>query len=366
MSGVWGKNIVISIFGESHGRSIGITMNGIPAGLTLDLKLINKELQRRSPGGKDFSSERNEEDDFEILSGYFNNKTTGSPLCAIIMNRDNKHKDYKDLRYIMRPSHADYTGYIKHKGFNDYRGGGHFSGRLTAPLVLAGAIAKQLLMKKNIFIGSHIKSILNVEDDSFDELNVELELLKELYIKDFPVLDENQGKKMKEIISTAKKESDSVGGIIETAIINLPPGMGEPFFDSIESRLSQMMFSIPAVKAIEFGRGFDITKIKGSQAKDEYIIEKGQIKTLANNNGGILGGISNGMPIIFNIAIKPTPSIGQKQRTIDMGKMQETSLQIQGRHDPCILPRAIPVVEAGAALVILDLLIEKEGKAWMS
>lgn len=366
MSGVWGKNIVISIFGESHGKTIGITMDGIPAGVSLDLNHINKELQRRSPGRNDFSSERNEEDDFEILSGYFNNKTTGSPLCAIIKNKDNKLKDYKDLRYIMRPSHADYTGYIKHKGFNDYRGGGHFSGRLTAPLVLAGAIAKQILMKKNIIIGSHIKSILHINDSNFNELNVEHELLKNLHIKDFPVIDESQGKKMQEIISTAKNESDSVGGKIETAIIDIPPGLGEPFFDSIESRLSQMMFSIPGVKAIEFGRGFDITKIKGSQAKDEYIIEKGQIKTLANNNGGILGGISNGMPIIFNIAIKPTPSIGQKQRTIDMEKMQQVSLQIQGRHDPCILPRAIPVVEAGTALVILDLLIEKEGKSWMS
>ena len=366
MSGIWGKNIIITIFGESHGEAIGIIIDGIPAGISFDQNQIKKELQRRSPGRNDFSTARQEEDHFEILSGYFKEHTTGSPLSAIIRNKDAVSKDYKEIESIMRPAHADYTAHIKYKGFNDYRGGGHFSGRLTAPLVLAGAIAKQLLMIKNIVVGSHIKSILNIEDKTFNTLYIKEELLKALHHKNFPVRDEGQGKKMQEVITTAKNQLDSVGGMIETAIINIPPGLGEPFFDSLESRLSQMIFSIPAVKAIEFGRGFDIARMKGSQAKDEYSIKEGKVRINSNHNGGILGGISNGMPVLFNIAIKPTPSIGKVQRSIDIEKMQEVKLEIQGRHDACILPRAIPVVEAATALVILDLLIEKEGKSWMS
>lgn len=366
MGGIWGKNIILSIFGESHGSGIGLVIDGLPPGLSLDLDLINKELQRRAPGRDKLSSQRREEDEFEILSGYFNSRTTGTPLCGIIRNKDSKPEDYKELKDIIRPGHGDYPGYIKYKGFNDYRGGGHFSGRLTAPIVFAGAIAKQVLMKKNILIGSHIKRIFNIEDRIFNKSYISENLLREIANKDFPVIEDTQGKKMKEVIANIKNEKDSVGGEIETAILNIPPGLGQPFFHSIESRLSQMMFSIPSVKAIEFGSGFDMARAKGSQVKDEYIIEGDQIKTIENHNGGITGGISNGMPIVFNIGIKPTPSIGQVQRTVNIKEMKEIEINIRGRHDPCILPRTVPVVEGGTALVILDLLIEMEGRSWMS
>ncbi|TCO73814.1 chorismate synthase [Marinisporobacter balticus] len=365
MSGIWGNNIKLSIFGESHGKGIGIVMDGLPAGIPLDLDGIKKEMQRRAPGRNEISTPRKEKDDFDLLSGYFNNKTTGTPLCCIIYNTNQQSKDYAAIKDTMRPGHADYTGYAKYFGSNDYRGGGHFSGRITAPLVFAGAVAKQILEKKNIIIGSHIKNIGNINDHAFDPLNIKGDVLKKMIDKTFPVIDADKGLKMKEMILKAKEEMDSVGGIIETAVVNFPVGVGSPFFDSIESKLAHILFSIPAVKGVEFGVGFDIAKMKGSVSNDAYFIEKDQIKTYTNHNGGILGGISNGMPILFRTAFKPTPSIGKIQKTIDIKKRENIETQVKGRHDPCIVPRAVPVVEGAAAIGLLDLMIEKDGIGWM-
>ncbi|WP_066504050.1 chorismate synthase [Abyssisolibacter fermentans] len=361
MSGMWGKNIRLSIFGESHGECIGIVIDGLKAGIQLDLDYIRHEMKRRAPGNSLLSTPRKEKDEFEIMSGYFNNRTTGSPLCCMIKNNNTKSRDYDKTKHLMRPGHADYTGYIKHGGFNDYRGGGHFSGRLTAPLVFAGAIAKQILEKDyNIFIGSHIKSISNIEDQVFGENTLDLDYICTLRNADLAVINTKIKEKMKKEIIKAKEQNDSVGGVIETAIINVIPGLGEPFFDSVESRLSQMLFSVPAVKGVEFGAGFDITRLKGSEANDEYKIENGIVKTLSNNNGGILGGITNGMPIIFRTAIKPTPSIAKQQTTINIKEKANSTIVIEGRHDPCIVPRALPVIDSVAALVMLDMIWERK------
>lgn len=361
MSGIWGNNIKLSIFGESHGKSIGIVIDNLPAGIELDFDYINNEMKRRAPGKNEISTSRKESDEFEILSGFFNNKTTGTPLCAVIYNKNQHSKDYESIKSIMRPSHADYTGHIKYLGFNDYRGGGYFSGRLTAPLVFAGAVAKQILEKKDIVIGSHIKSIGDINEKYFDFVNIKDKLLKEIIKKDFPVMDDEVGQKMKELILKAKEENDSVGGIVETAVVNLPPGIGSPFFDSVESKLAHILFSIPGVKGIEFGAGFYITRMKGSSANDEFYIDEDKVKAYTNNNGGLLGGITNGMPIIFRTAFKPTPSIGKPQKTVDISKKENVEVNINGRHDPCIVQRALPVVEAACAVSVLDLLREGDG-----
>ncbi|SDZ06445.1 chorismate synthase [Proteiniborus ethanoligenes] len=361
MSGIWGKNLKLSIFGESHGKGIGIVINGLPAGLELDFELIDKEMKRRLPGRDNISTKRKESDSFEIISGYFNKNTTGTPLCVIIPNEDKKSQDYDKIRELLRPGHADYTGYMKYKGFSDYRGGGHFSGRLTAPLVFAGAIAKQILMKNNIVIGSHILSIGHVQDDYFDLAQVDINTINKINTKEFPVINEEKGRKMIELIQEVKSEQDSIGGTIEAAILNLKAGIGDPFFDSVESKLSHLLFSIPGVKGVEFGRGFEITKLKGSQANDQYYIQNEEIKTYTNNNGGILGGITNGMPVIFRVGIKPTPSIGLKQKTVNIKAMENVEIKIDGRHDPCIIPRAVPVVEAVSGLAVLDLIMEHGG-----
>jgi len=356
MSGVWGNKIKLSIFGESHGKAIGITIDGLEPGIELDLDYINKEMERRAPGKNKLSTPRKEEDSFQILSGYFNGRTTGTPLCAVIYNTNQHSKDYEKTKNLMRPSHGDFTGYVKYNGFNDYRGGGHFSGRITAPLVFAGAVCKQILEKRGIVIGSHVKSIEKLEDKSFDMLKIDAEKLKVLRENAFPVLDETVGSKMQETIIKAREEKDSVGGVIETAVINLPVGIGDPYFDSVESTLAQLLFSVPGVKGIEFGAGFDIAKMKGSEANDEYYIDGDKTKTYSNNNGGILGGITNGMPLVFRVAMKPTPSISKVQRTVDIEKKENAKIEIEGRHDPCIVPRALPVIEAVAAIAILDLL----------
>ncbi|KYH29538.1 MULTISPECIES: chorismate synthase [Clostridium] len=356
MSGVWGNKIKYSIFGESHGNSIGIIIDGLPSGIELDIEEINREMRRRAPGKNKFSTARNEKDEFQIQSGYFNNRTTGTPLCITIKNSDQHSKDYEKTKSLLRPSHADYTGFIKYEGFNDYRGGGHFSGRLTAPIVFAGAVAKQILKKQGIIIGSHIKSIGTVEDNYFDSVNIKKELLEELSKKEFPTIDEEKALKMKEEILKAREELDSIGGIVECAILNLPAGIGSPFFNSVESILSSLMFSIPAVKGVEFGAGFNISRMKGSQANDEFFIENDNIKTYTNNNGGILGGITNGMPLIFRVAFKPTASIAKEQRTVNIVTRENTMIRIEGRHDPCIVQRAVPVVEAAAAMGILELI----------
>lgn len=358
MSSVWGDNIKLSIFGESHGKAIGISIDGLPPGIELDIEKIKIEMKRRAPGNNRLSTSRLEKDEFEILSGYFNNRTTGTPLSAIIRNTNPKSKDYEKIKDFPRPGHGDFTGYKKYFGHNDYRGGGHFSARITAPLVFAGAIGSQILKTKGIIIGSHIKSIGDVEDSSFDFTEVSPKLLENLKSKRLATIDEGKASLMEKLILDTKEEKDSIGGVVELAVINPTIGIGSPFFHSIESKLSQMIFSIPGVKGIEFGTGFNISKMKGSQANDEFYIEEGKVKTYTNNNGGILGGIANGMPIIFRVALKPTPSIGKTQRTINMVKNENTEIQVDGRHDPCIVVRALPVLEAATAIVILDLLME--------
>ncbi len=361
MSSMFGNKLKISIFGESHGVAIGVTLDGLPSGIELDLNYINEQMLRRVPGNSNLSTTRNEKDLYNILSGYFNGKTTGTPLCAIIYNEDKKSKDYDILKHNMRPGHSDYPGFIKYLGFNDYRGGGHFSGRITAPLLFAGAIAMQILEKnKNIYIGSRIKNISKIQDEDISNLNINS--LKNLKNMKFPVISEDKSIKMRSEILKAKEDGDSVGGIVETFIINTDAGLGQPFFDSVESKLSHMIFSIPSVKGIEFGEGFNITKMRGSESNDSYYVQNNNISTTSNNNGGIIGGITNGMPIIFRTAIKPTPSISILQNTVNISSMENTNLQISGRHDPCIVPRALPVIEGAAAIVILDLILEREGE----
>lgn len=356
MSGVWGNNIKVSIFGESHGNAIGITIDGLPSGFEIDLEKIDQEMARRAPGKSKLSTARKEKDAPEILSGFFEGKTTGTPLCGIIRNGDTRSKDYGKLKDLMRPGHADYSGNIRYSGFNDYRGGGHFSGRITAPLVFAGAICKQILEKEGIFIGAHVKKIKDVDDKSFDYTNISKDSLDNLRKVELPLLDPSKEEEMRNVIIDAKSNGDSVGGVIECAVIGIKAGFGDPFFDSVESRLSHLLFSVPAVKGVEFGLGFDISKLYGSEANDSYYYEGDLVKARTNNNGGIIGGITNGMPIIFKAAIKPTPSISKKQNTINISTKTDEELIIEGRHDPCIVQRAIPVVEAVAAIGILDLI----------
>ena len=356
MSAMWGNNIKISIFGESHGNAIGINIDGLPSGFEIDMEKVKFEMTRRAPGRSSLSTARSEEDLPEILSGYFQGKTTGTPLCAIIRNKDTRSKDYSKLKDFMRPSHADYSGNIRYLGFNDYRGGGHFSGRITAPLVFAGAICKQILESRGIVIGSHISSIKDVEDKKFNYTNILKDSLLSLKNKELPLLNEELEEKIRHTITQAKYEGDSVGGIIECAVVGIEAGVGNPFFDSVESTLSHLVFSVPAVKGIEFGEGFNITKLYGSEAKDEYYYEEDKVKTKSNNNGGILGGITNGMPIVFKVAIKPTASILKEQDTIDIRNGTNVKFRVEGRHDPCIVQRAVPVIEAVTAIGILDLI----------
>lgn len=356
MSGMWGSKIKLSIFGESHGNAIGITIDGLPAGFSIDMDKIMMEMARRAPGKSSLSTPRKESDIPEILSGYFEGKTTGTPLCAIIRNSNTKSKDYSKLKDVMRPGHADYTGTVRYKGFNDYRGGGHFSGRITAPLVFAGAICKQILEVKGIIVSAHINSIGKIKDCSFLESDISDELLNSFKEKELPLINTKLEDEMRQEILSARSSGDSIGGTIECAILGVSPGIGDPFFDSVESTLAHLMFSVPAVKGIEFGKGFDISKMRGSEANDEYYLENGNIKTKTNNNGGILGGITNGMPIIFNVAIKPTASIFKEQKAVNIITMEETTLCIEGRHDPCIVQRALPVIEAVAAIGITELM----------
>lgn len=357
MSGMWGNKLKVSIFGESHGVGIGITIDGLPSGFEINMNEILKEMARRAPGKSKLSTARRETDSPEILSGYFEGKTTGTPLCAIIRNGDQHSKDYGKLKDLMRPGHADYPGNIRYNGFNDYRGGGHFSGRITAPLVFAGAICKQILESHGIFIGSHVKSIGEVEDKSFSEVELTKELLDNLKTKELPLLFSDKEALMRETVLKAKTDLDSVGGTIECTVLGMNPGIGNPFFDSVESTLAHLMFSVPAVKGIEFGKGFEMTKLRGSDCNDEYYYDGDKVKTYTNNNGGITGGITNGMPILFKVGIKPTASIAKKQRTINIDEKKDAELEIHGRHDPCIVQRAVPVIESATAIGILDLIL---------
>lgn len=359
MSDVWGQNIQFSIFGESHGPAIGGVLSGLPAGIMLDFAAIDRELQRRNHRAF-YSTSRAEPDKYEILSGVYDGKTTGSALAFVIRNQDTRSGDYQNLNQFPRPGHADYPAAVKYGGANDYRGGGHFSGRITAPLVLAGAIAKQVL--ENVRIFAHIQAIGGVQAGSIlDDRDAESRL-QAAQEKEFAVLDDAAAEQMRAEILRYKNDCDSIGGVIECAVFGVPAGVGEPFFGSLESELARMLFSIPAVKGVEFGLGFDITKIPGSIANDGYRMEQGRVVTTTNHNGGITGGISNGMPVVFRVAVKPTPSIFKRQDTVDLAAGTNADITLKGRHDACIVPRAVPVVEAAAALVLLDLM--GGGRGW--
>ena len=343
-----------TIFGESHGPAIGVTLTGVPAGLTLDWDAIQKDMARRAPGKSPLATARREADEVQVLSGVFEGKTTGSPLCAMIANTDTRSGDYSRTRDLARPGHADYPAHVRYQGCNDYRGGGHFSGRLTAPLVFAGAIAKQILAQRGIFVGAHISSIYGVNDEALEDW----ETLKGVADKDFPVLDDAKGQEMQEAILEAKEEQDSVGGSIECGVFGLPAGYGSPDFgENAEGIFSQYLFAVPAVKAVAFGAGTAFSLMRGSEANDPlYVDENGNVGAEQNCAGGINGGITNGMPLVFEVTMRPTPSIGRTQFTIDMKRMENAELELQGRHDPCVVPRAVPVIEAAAALAACQLL----------
>ena len=347
----------VSVFGESHGGGIGCVIDGLPSGVTLDTDAILSFMARRAPKKDGMSTARSEADTPEILSGFFNGKTTGTPLTAVIRNTDTRSQDYSNISAAARPGHADYTGFVRYKGANDPRGGGHFSGRLTAPLVFAGAVCGQILSKRGIESCAHILAIDGVYDDSFDTLSISSELMNSVKTQEMPVINESVAGKMRERVKLAASELDSVGGIVECAVTGLPAGIGSPMFDGLENRISQAVFGIPAVKAVAFGKGFGFAEMRGSEANDEMYVENGTVKTRTNNNGGIYGGISGGMPILFTAAIRPTPSIAKPQNTVDFIKNENTGLVIKGRHDACIVPRAVPVVEAAANIAILSFLL---------
>ena len=361
MSSIFGKSLKISVFGESHGPAIGVVIDGLPSGILLDFEAIGKEMGRRKPSLNAYSTKRSEPDEVEILSGVLNGRTTGTPLCAIIRNQDTRSQDYDEMQRLLRPGHADYTGFVRYKGYNDVRGSGHFSGRLTAPIVFAGAVASQILKIRDIYIGSHIDEIYDVKDVGFDRTGVSKEQLMILKEMDLPVNDMSCRNEYLEVIEKAKSNGDSVGGVIEAAIIGLPAGLGSPIFDNVEAKLSSFLFSIPAVKGVEFGEGFNITKLFGSEANDSFYLDEGKVRTRTNNNGGINGGITNGMPVILRVAIKPTSSISIEQNTVDIKSHEEAVLKVRGRHDACIVPRAVPVIEGACAIAVLDMLIDQFG-----
>ncbi len=358
MSSIWGKNIKVSVFGESHGAGIGVVLDGFPAGLSLDMERIAAEMARRRPGTGKHATARAEADQVEILSGVYNGKTTGTPLCGIIRNTDTKSADYSELQVLPRPGHADYTGQVRYHGNNDPRGGGHFSGRLTAPLVFAGEICRQFLETRGITIGSHIQSIRDVYDCPFDPCRVgeaELDLLRTMPV---PVNDRSCAQEMLDAVEEARLGMNSLGGIVETAVIGLLPGLGSPMFQNVEARLSSMLFSIPAVKGVEFGDGFALATMTGQESNDAFFMENGHVSTRTNHNGGINGGITNGMPVIFRVVVKPTASIYLEQDTVNLETGHDAKLAIKGRHDPCIAIRAVPVLDAATAIVMADLLLD--------
>lgn len=354
MKNTFGNCVTVTVFGESHSEAIGAVIDGVKPGIEVDTDYISRMLSARRPQGS-ISTKRQEADEFKIVSGVFGGKTTGTPICIIIPNSDTRSADYDKFYGKARPSHADYTAHIKYDGFEDYRGGGHFSGRITAALVAAGAVILPELEKRGIKIGSHISKIGSVKDADFSNYNTELD---NLIFDPFAVLSEEKKAQMTELIESARQNNDSIGGEIETVVLGLPAGVGEPMFDSVESRISHMLFSVPAVKGVQFGAGFGFAEMCGSMANDEFKIEDGRVVTTTNNNGGINGGITNGMPVTFKTAIKPTPSIAKPQNTVDFINNENTEITVGGRHDPCIVHRARPVIDAVTALVIYDLLIE--------
>ena len=361
MKNTFGNSVAVTLFGESHGEYIGAVIDGLAPGITIDHSYIAQMLTQRRPVGR-ISTPRQEKDAYQIVSGVLNGKTTGTPITILIPNENVQSGDYAQMQTVARPSHADYTAHCKYHGFQDTRGGGHFSGRITAALVAAGAICRSALAQKGIYIGTHVKKCAGVPDREFLDLVSDIQVLNE---KLFAVLDDSAQKDMQEAILAAAAESDSVGGVLETAVIGVPAGVGEPWFDTMESMLAHMMFGIPAVKGIEFGAGFSITDMRGSEANDPFAMDQDRVVSATNNSGGINGGITNGMPILFRTALKPTPTIFKPQNTIDFQTMTQTVLEPKGRHDPAIVHRARVVQDAATAIVLCDALALRYGTDWL-
>ena len=367
MSSTYGEHLKLSIFGQSHGAAIGMVLDGIPAGLPVDKDALAAFLRRRAPGQNAYSTPRKEADMPEFLSGLVENTTCGAPIAAEIRNTNTRSGDYDNLKDCPRPGHADYTAQIKYAGFQDAAGGGHFSGRLTAPLCIAGGLCKQWLERRGIRISAHIAAIAGVKDRPFDPIYPELDAVGQ----DFPTLDEEKGLAMREKIAQAKAAGDSVGGIVECAVTGLPAGLGDPMFGGIEGKLAQILYGIPAVKGVEFGAGFSVAEMLGSEDNDPFRVEDGRIVTETNHCGGILGGITDGMPLLLRAAFKPTPSISRPQKSVSLSGMENRTLEVKGRHDPCVVPRAVPVVEAAAAIALMDILLgegafrPKERETWI-
>lgn len=362
MKNTIGTSVALTVFGESHGAAVGAVLDGLAPGIEVDEEFIRSQLTLRRPFG-DISTPRVEPDNFVIQSGVFEGKTTGTPICIVIPNVNTKSKDYSEIRSKARPGHADYTAYEKYHGFEDYRGGGHFSGRITAGIVAAGAIAISALKAKGIYVGTHISRLGCVKDRSFADFKEDIEAVNK---KIFAVLDDNAKTGMTAAVNAARTDGDSVGGVLETAVIGLPAGVGEPWFDSIESKLSRALFGIPAIKGVEFGGGFALSDMRGSEANDPIRIENGEIKTLTNNNGGINGGITNGMPVLFRCGVKPTSTIHKEQQTVDFINRENVNFLAGGRHDPCIVHRARVVIDSITAVVLCDILSERFGTDWLA
>ncbi len=357
MSSTFGKNLHISVFGGSHTEAIGVVIDGLPAGETIDQDALLRQMARRAPGRDKSSTPRKESDIPRILCGLLDGVTTGAPLCLIIENTNIRSKDYSDLKIHPRPGHADYTAFVRYGGHNDIRGGGHFSGRLTACLVAAGGIARQILQRRGILIGAHALQIGPVFDRRFDPVSISPEELIRLSETYFALLDPEKESAMRDVIEEARMAQDSIGGIVECAVTGLPAGLGSPMFDGVENVLGAALFGVPAVKGVEFGDGFGVAALHGSENNDPFTYgEDGKVKTLTNHAGGVLGGITTGMPLVFRCAVKPTSSISRAQHTIDLSRGCDDTLSVHGRHDPCMVPRAIPVVEGVAAMALLDMM----------
>lgn len=366
MSSTFGENLKLSIFGQSHSPAIGMVLDGIPAGLPVDLAQLQAFLNRRAPGRADYATPRKEADRPEFLGGILDGFTCGAPIAAVIANTNTRSGDYANLADTPRPGHADYTARIKYGGFQDSAGGGHFSGRLTAPLCIAGGLCLQWLLETGIAVRARIAAIGGISDDPLDPAAPAADRIHE----DFPVVSEDAGKRMRAAIAEARAAGDSLGGIVECFVTGLPAGLGEPMFGGVESRIAQIVYGIPAVKGLEFGMGFALAESRGSFSNDPFTVENGAVRTVTNHSGGILGGITNGMPLTFRVALKPTPSIGIPQQSVSLSRMENTSLTVKGRHDPCIVPRAVPVVEAAAAIAIYDMILgnthtERRKKPWI-
>lgn len=356
MSSTYGDKIKISVFGESHGNGIGVVIDGLPAGVKIDMDKVLVQMARRAPGKDKTATPRLEKDFPNVLSGMLDNTLTGAPLCAVIENTNTRSGDYSNLLSCPRPGHSDYAAFVKYNGANDIKGGGHFSGRITAPIVFAGAICRQILEQKGIKIAAHIASIGKVADKLFNPVEIEDALIERLNLSAFALIDESTEQKMRDEVEDARTSLDSVGGTVECAVTGIDAGFGEPMFDGVEGVIAKAVFGVPAIKGIEFGKGFELSKMRGSQSNDPFRYKDGRVVTETNNMGGILGGITNGMPVIFRAAVKPTPSISQKQKTVDLQKEENAELEIHGRHDPCIVPRAVPVIEAVTALAIINII----------